>query len=93
MQRVQGGQLRGNEPMQVVPGRIDRPKVHFEAPQREVLESELNCFINWFNSSKDDANLDPLLRAGIAHFWFITIHSMEDGNGRLVRILTDLALA
>lgn len=93
MQRVQGGQLRGNEPMQVVSGRIDRPKVHFEAPPRDVLESELSCFIDWFNRSKDDAHLDPLLRAGIAHFWFITIHPLEDGNGRLARLLTDLALA
>lgn len=93
MQRVQGGQLRGNEPMQVVSGRIDRPKVHFEAPPREVLESELNCFIDWFNRSRDDTNLDPLLRAGIAHFWFITLHPLEDGNGRLARLLTDLALA
>ncbi|EJI86950.1 filamentation induced by cAMP protein fic [Alishewanella aestuarii B11] len=92
-QRVQGGQLRGNEPMQVVSGRIDRPKVHFEAPPREVLEGELNCFIDWFNRSRDDAKLDPLLRAGIAHFWFITLHPLEDGNGRLARLLTDLALA
>lgn len=92
-QRVPGGQLRGNEPMQVVSGRIDRPKVHFEAPPRQVLESELNCFIDWFNRSRDDTNLDPLLRAGIAHFWFITIHPLEDGNGRLARLLTDLALA
>lgn len=91
--RVQGGQLRGNEPMQVISGRIDRPKVHFEAPPREVLEGELNCFIDWFNRSRDDAKLDPLLRAGIAHFWFITIHPLEDGNGRLARLLTDLALA
>ena len=93
MQRVQGGQLRGDAPMQVVSGRIDRPKVHFEAPPRQVLESELHFFIDWFNRSKADANLDPLLRAGIAHFWFITIHPMEDGNGRLARLLTDLALA
>ncbi|CAM5193911.1 Fic family protein [Alishewanella longhuensis] len=92
-QRVQGGQLRGNDPMQVVSGRIDRPKVHFEAPPRDVLESELNCFIDWFNRSRDDAKLDPLLRAGIAHFWFITLHPLEDGNGRLARLLTDLALA
>lgn len=92
-QRVQGGQLRGNDPMQVVSGRIDRPKVHFEAPPREVLEGELNCFIDWFNRSRDDAKLDPLLRAGIAHFWFITLHPLEDGNGRLARLLTDLALA
>lgn len=93
LQRVQGGQLRGNDPMQVVSGRIDKPKVHFEAPPRQVLARELQCFIDWFNGSKDDAHLDPMLRAGIAHFWFITIHPMEDGNGRLARLLTDLALA
>lgn len=93
MQRVQVGQLRGNEPMQVVSGRLDRPKVHFEAPPRQVLDRELDCFIEWFNRSKEDAHLDPLLRAGIAHFWFITIHPLEDGNGRLARLLTDLALA
>jgi Fic family protein len=93
LQRVAGGQLRGEEPMQVVSGRIDKPKVHFEAPPRSVLDTELDSFIHWFNRSKADANLDPLLRAGIAHFWFITIHPMEDGNGRLARLLTDLALA
>jgi len=98
VQRVRGGQLRGDEPMQVVSGPLfltaaDRPKVHFEAPPRQVLEHELNCFIDWFNGSMDDVNLDPLLRAGIAHFWFITIHPMEDGNGRIARLLTDLALA
>ncbi|RVU41915.1 Fic family protein [Rheinheimera riviphila] len=93
VQRVQGGQLRGDAPMQVVSGRIERPKVHFEAPPRQALESELHCFVDWFNASKEDANLDPLLRAGIAHFWFITIHPLEDGNGRLARLLTDLALA
>lgn len=93
LQRVAGGQLRGEEPMQVVSGRIDKPKVHFEAPPRSVLDTELDRFIHWFNRSKADANLDPLLRAGIAHFWFITIHPMEDGNGRLARLLTDLALA
>jgi Fic family protein len=93
VQRVQGGQLRGDAPMQVVSGRIERPKVHFEAPPRQALESELHCFVDWFNGSKEDANFDPLLRAGIAHFWFITIHPLEDGNGRLARLLTDLALA
>lgn len=93
MQKVLGGQLRGDEPMQVVSGRIDRPKVHFEAPPRQALDNELHSFIDWFNRSRDDASLDPLLRAGIAHFWFITIHPLEDGNGRLARLLTDLALA
>lgn len=90
---VVGGQLRGNAPMQVVSGRLDKPKVHFTAPSRDVLETELQDFITWFNSSLTDTNLDPLLRAAITHFWFITLHPLEDGNGRITRLLTDLALA
>jgi len=87
------GQLRGEAPMQIVSGRIDRPRVHFEAPPREGLESQLDAFLDWFNSSHQDATLDPLLRAGIAHLWFVTLHPFDDGNGRLTRALTDLALA
>ncbi|AOE86065.1 Fic family protein [Pseudomonas sp. TCU-HL1] len=87
------GTLRGEEPMQVVSGRIDRPIVHFEAPPRAGLEEQLDDFLAWFERSRNDANLDPLLRAGIAHFWFITLHPFDDGNGRLTRALTDLALA
>ena len=90
---VLGGQLRGDIPMQVVSGRLDKPKVHFVAPSRAVLESELSRFIDWFNASQQDTRLDPLLRAAIAHFWFVTLHSLEDGNGRITRLLTDLALA
>ncbi len=87
------GTLRGEEPMQVVSGRIDRPIVHFEAPPRAGLEEQLDDFLAWFERSRNDANLDPLLRAGIAHFWFVTLHPFDDGNGRLTRALTDLALA
>ncbi|MFC3034146.1 Fic family protein [Pseudoalteromonas fenneropenaei] len=90
---VIGGQLRGNEPMQVVSGRLDKPTVHFEAPGRERLDHELDIFIRWFNESRLQPNLDPLLRAGIAHLWFVTLHPFDDGNGRLTRLLTDLALA
>ena len=90
---IKTGELRGDEPMQVVSGRIDKPTVHFEAPPREVLERELAAFINWFNQSLQDPTLDPLLRAAICHFWFVTIHPFDDGNGRITRVLTDLALA
>lgn len=90
---VVGGQLRGDAPMQVVSGRIDRPVVHFEAPSRDILDAELNQFIDWFNTSKNDASLDPLLRAAITHLWFVTLHPLDDGNGRITRLLTDLALA
>jgi len=91
--RLRVGELRGPEPMQVVSGRIDRPTVHFEAPPRDGLEAQLAGFLDWFASSRQDATLDPLLRAGIAHFWFVTLHPFDDGNGRLTRALTDLALA
>lgn len=87
------GALRGEEPMQVVSGRIDHPTVHFEAPPRSGLEKQLADFLSWFESSRSDASLDPFLRAGIAHFWFVTLHPFDDGNGRLTRAITDLALA
>ena len=90
---IKAGQLRGDEPMQVVSGRIDKPTVHFEAPPREQLDQELTAFIDWFNQSLQDSILDPLLRAAICHFWFVTLHPFEDGNGRITRALTDLALA
>lgn len=87
------GTLRGGEPMQVVSGRIDRPTVHFEAPPRQGLEQQLDQFLQWFEASQHQTALDPMLRAGIAHFWFVTLHPFDDGNGRLTRTITDLALA
>lgn len=65
--------LRGEVPMQVVSGRIDRPTVHFEAPPRAGLKAQLADFLAWFESRRSNANLDPFLRAGIAHFWFVTL--------------------
>jgi len=87
------GQLRDEAPMQVISGRIDKPTVHFEAPPRDGLENQLKAFLDWFAESQHVTELDPLLRAGIAHFWFVTLHPFDDGNGRLTRALTDLALA
>jgi Fic family protein len=87
------GELRGNTPMQVVSGRLDKQKVHFEAPPRSELETGLTEFLDWFNQTAKDNSLDPLIRAAISHFWFITLHPFDDGNGRLTRALTDLALA
>jgi Fic family protein len=88
---IRVGALRGDEPMQVVSGRIDRPQVHFEAPLREGLENELQAFCNWFNAPP--TGLDPLLRAGVAHLWLVTLHPFDDGNGRVTRAVTDMALA
>src|ERR1700754_550321 len=71
--RIRVGSLRGDEPMQVVSGRIDRPTVHFEAPPRDGLEAQVDAFLDWFNRSRSDVSVDPLVRAGIAHFWFVTL--------------------
>jgi len=91
--RIRIGDWRGNEPMQVVSGRVDRPHIHFEAPPRAGLEARLDEFFAWFAASRHDTSLDPLLRAAIAHFWLVTLHPFDDGNGRIARALTDLALA
>lgn len=92
MRRITVGGWRSVEsgPMQVVSGPIGREKVHFEAPNAEHLEHEMTGFLEWFES-KDDT--DPVLRAGIAHLWFVTIHPFEDGNGRIARAVADMALA
>ena len=91
--RIRVGALRGDEPMQVVSGRIDRPTVHFEAPPRECLEQRVQQFVDWFNNSVHQQHLDPLVRAAITHLWFVTLHPFDDGNGRITRALTDRALA
>lgn len=93
LHQIRVGQLRGDEPMQVISGARDRLIVHFEAPPREGLEQELATFIEWFRTSLDDPCLDPLLRAAICHLWFVTLHPFDDGNGRITRALTDLALS
>jgi Fic family protein len=77
-------------PMRVVSGAIGREKVHFVAPDAARVESEMVAFLAWFNAP---AALDPGLEAGIAHFWFVTIHPFADGNGRIARAIADMALA
>ena len=77
-------------PMQVVSGPIGKEKVHFEAPPAERLEKEMKTFLAWL-AGEDDT--DPVIKAGIAHLWFVTIHPFEDGNGRIARAIGDMALA
>ena len=77
-------------PMQVVSGPIGREKVHFEAPGAERLDTEMTQFLSWFNRAQA---IDPVLKAGLAHFWFVTIHPFEDGNGRIARAIADMSLA
>ncbi len=78
-------------PMQVVSGPHGRRRVHFQAPPASALESEMHAFLRWFNGPSRE--LEPLIRAGLAHLWFVTIHPFEDGNGRIARAVADNALA
>ncbi len=80
----------GAGPMQVVSGPIGYEKVHYEAPEASRLDAEMTKFLSWFEA---DSRLDPVLKAGIAHLWFVTIHPFEDGNGRIARAIADMALA
>jgi len=90
--RIAVGKWRPEEAgaMRVVSGAYGREKVHFEAPEASRLEAEMKQFIDWFNGSEP---IDHVLKAGIAHFWFVTIHPFEDGNGRIARAIADMALA
>jgi Fic family protein len=92
LQRIQVGAWRtgAKGPMQVVSGPVGREQVHFEAPEAPVVAAEMAQFFTWFNA---DTPLDAVLKAGIAHLWFVTIHPFEDGNGRVARALTELQLA
>ena len=78
-------------PMRVVSGPIGREKVHYEAPPADQLEGEMKRFFRWWEKSRND--MDGILRAGMAHLWFVAVHPFEDGNGRIARTLTDMALA
>lgn len=77
-------------PMQVVSGPYGKERVHYEAPSADKLEKEMTAFLTWFNQKQA---IDPLLKAGIAHFWFVSIHPFEDGNGRIARAIADMQLA
>jgi Fic family protein len=92
MRRITVGAWRPEEagPMQVVSGPMGRERVHFEAPSADRLQQEMTAFLHWFRASN---GIDPVLKAGVAHFWFVTIHPFEDGNGRIGRAIADMALA
>nr|WP_089240214.1 Fic family protein [Belliella buryatensis] len=77
-------------PMQVVSGALGKEKIHFQAPDAALVENEMRQFLDWFSSNND---IDLVLKAAIAHLWFVTIHPFEDGNGRITRALTDMLLA
>ncbi|MBI4651202.1 DUF4172 domain-containing protein [Candidatus Desantisbacteria bacterium] len=91
LKKIRTGELRGHDPMRVISGPIGKEKMHFEAPPAQQIKKELSHFINWWNDSSD--KMDGMLRAAAAHLRFITIHPYEDGNGRIARALTDMALS
>lgn len=92
MHRITVGAWRDDRtaPMQVVSGPVGRERVHFEAPRAERLEDEMQHFLEWFN---DEAPTEPVMKAALAHLWFVTIHPFDDGNGRIARAIADMLLA
>jgi Fic family protein len=88
--RVGGWRDDGTGPMQVVSGPIGKERVHFSAPPAARLEGEMTAFLDWFNRPAD---IDEVLKAGLSHLWFVTIHPFDDGNGRIARAIADMVLA
>lgn len=81
---------QGAEPMQVISGAMGKEKVHYQAPDSVHMAYQMKLFLDWANSQQE---IDPVLKAAIAHLWFVTIHPFDDGNGRIARTITDLFLA
>lgn len=92
MSRIRVGAWRDDSkgPMQVVSGPIGREKVHYVAPPAQRLDGEVDAFLDWFEKKTD---MNGVLKAGLAHLWFVTVHPFEDGNGRIARAIADMALA
>ena len=93
MYKIVVGAWRDNtraDPMQVVSGAMGREKVHYQAPDAELLNDEMNTFIRWFNTEN---RIDAVIKAAITHLWFVTIHPFDDGNGRIARAIADMQLA
>ena len=92
MQRITVGAWRDENsgPMQVVSGPVGRERVHYEAPKAAQVAGAMTAFLDWFN---DQGGIDPVLKAGVAHLWFVTVHPFEDGNGRIARAIADMQLA
>lgn len=91
VRKIRAGDWRRDAPMRVVSGSPRRVRIHYEAPPGERVRAEMSRFLAWWNAGS--RSLDGLLRAGLAHFHFVSVHPFEDGNGRLARALTDMALA
>ena len=89
--KIDVAQLRTVKDVVVVSGHVGRQNIHYQAPAGPQVKSEIKAFLKWFNGTSYE--LDGLLRAAIAHLWFVMIHPFDDGNGRITRILTERALA
>jgi Fic family protein len=93
LRQVETGRYRTHQgPMQIVSGPLGKERVHYVAPPSAAVPAEMHAFLDWFNRSRNGPE-DGLLRAGIAHVWFESVHPFEDGNGRIGRAVVDLALA
>lgn len=92
MYKITVGNWRKDEtgPMQVVSGALGKERVHYQAPDATLLEKEMKTFLGWFNAEEA---LDPVIKSGISHLWFVTIHPFDDGNGGIARAITDMQLA
>jgi Fic family protein len=92
MHRITVGAWRNDKsgPMQVTSGPIGRERVHYEAPKAARIADDMKAFLEWFNG---EGGIDPVLKAGVAHLWFVTIHPFDDGNGRIARAIADMQLA
>jgi Fic family protein len=92
MTRIRVGAWRDDSagPMQVVSGPLGKEKVHYQAPDAGRLDHEMKLFLEWFNAEQND---DPVMKSGIAHLWFVSIHPFDDGNGRIARAIADMVLA
>jgi Fic family protein len=92
MTKIRVGAWRDDStgPMEVVSGPVGKERVHIQAPPAKRVDQEMVAFLEWFNTS---AGIDPVLKAGLAHLWFVTIHPFDDGNGRIARATADMGLA
>jgi Fic family protein len=92
MAKIRAGAWRDDNtgPMEVVSGPFGKEHVHYQAPAAKQLDGEMRGFLDWLNTNAD---IDPVLKAGLAHLWFVTIHPFDDGNGRIARAIADMALA
>jgi Fic family protein len=90
LKKIRVGQYRGDEEMQIVSGPVGRETVHYVAPPHDAVENEMDALLKWVNTNEQHS---PLVKAGIAHLWFIMIHPFDDGNGRVGRAITDYIMS